>query len=94
MPAPSPDTPTEAADHTVQPAGRSAEENIADYAEASMNARGQSLTNPATAAAYTATLALAGQTLRGAVAQGLISEEQRVKLADLLAALENAPRHL
>lgn len=73
---------------------RSPEEGIADYAEAWMNAREHSLTVPITVAVYTATLGLAGQTLNGAVAQGIISEEQRAKLADLLNALEQAPGYL
>ena len=67
-------------------------EEIAEFAERWMNDRGQTLTSEETAATFTATLELVDHTLKGAAAQDIISENQRVKLAELLEAVGAAPR--
>lgn len=51
----------------------------------------RSLTNKDTAAVYLRTLDVVEHILRAAVAQELITEEQRLKLADLFDAAKQAP---
>jgi hypothetical protein len=65
---------------------------LADDMEKAFNAIGRSLTNDETAAVYARTLALVEHTLRGAAATGILTEEQRQALAELIDGMAQAPR--
>ncbi|WP_166520557.1 hypothetical protein [Streptomyces leeuwenhoekii] len=65
---------------------------VADDMEKAFNAIGRSLTNDETAAVYARTLALVAHTLRGAAATGIVTEQQREALAELIDGMAQAPR--
>jgi hypothetical protein len=67
---------------------------LANDAEAFFNAVGRSLTDPQAAAVYTRTIGFVGHILDGAVAQGILTQQQRDELAVLLVGLMEAPRHV
>lgn len=66
-------------------------EGVADYVEGWFNSVERSLSDEETTAVYLRTLDVVEHILHGAVAQELISEEQRIKLTDLLDAARKAP---
>ena len=71
-------------------------ESVADYVERWFNEEWfdgvqRSLSNEETAAVFLRTVDLFQHILKGAVASGIIDEEQRAKLADLLDAARQAP---
>jgi hypothetical protein len=70
---------------------RTLAEQFADEMEASFHSIERTLTDPGTAAVYTLTLRLVERLLEGAEAQHIISDEQRGKLAGLLAGMKEAP---
>jgi HPt (histidine-containing phosphotransfer) domain-containing protein len=67
---------------------------LADDMEKAFNAIGRSLTNNETAAVYARTLALVEHTLRGAAATGIVTEQQRQAIAELIDGMAQAPRFL
>lgn len=71
--------------------GRTGREGVADFVESWFNQVERSLTNEETAAVFLRSTEFFEHILRGAVAQDLITEEQRVKLNDLLDAARDAP---
>lgn len=77
-----------------QPLQRSSEEQFADDIEATFNRIGRTLTDDDTEAVYQQTLDIAIHVLRGAHAQGLITEEQRQALTELYEGLKQAPANL
>lgn len=64
---------------------------LADTSEKSFNARGLTLTDDDTAAAYTLTLELVEKALEGAQVQNIIDGTQREKLAALINGMKAAP---
>ena len=78
-------------DHGPRP-DRTPLELVADDVEVWLNAIRESLTDERTAAVYVRTLEFVEHILHGAVAQEMITEQQRSELADLLAAAKQAPR--
>lgn len=70
---------------------RSDLEDIADYVESWFNQVQRSLANEETAAVFLRSAEFFGHILKGAVAQDLITEEQRIQLTDLLDAARDAP---
>jgi hypothetical protein len=70
---------------------RTLAEQFADEMEAAFNSIGRTLTDPDTTEGYTLTLRLVERLLEGAEAQDIISEQQRHKLAGLLAGMKTAP---
>ncbi|CAK7288594.1 hypothetical protein [Streptomyces misionensis] len=71
---------------------RSAAELFADDIEVSFNAISQSLTDPATAAAFLKTLDIWERALEGAHATGLIDEQQLTQLLGVVEGMRQAPR--
>lgn len=66
---------------------------VADDMERIFNGAGRrTLTDEETAAVYGITLGIVEHALRGSVASGIITEEQRAELAELLKGLKEAPR--
>ncbi|MYW49631.1 hypothetical protein [Streptomyces sp. SID161] len=71
-----------------------AERQVAEHVEKTFNATGRTLSDDETAAAYRITLGLVQDTLHGATASDIVTEEQRETLAILLAGMSEAPRHV
>lgn len=69
-------------------------ELVADDMEGWFNSVQRSLSNEETAAVFVRSCEIFDHILKGAVAQQLITEEQRLKLADLLEAAKKAPDHI
>ena len=69
-------------------------ELVADDIEVWLNGIRESLTDERTAAIYVRTLEFVEHILHGAVAQDLITEQQRSELAGLLDAVKQAPDHV
>jgi len=67
---------------------------LADYLETSFNSAGHTLSDPETAEVFTHTMRLVAHTLRGATAQGILSEEQRQEIDVLLTGMTDALRHV
>ena len=66
---------------------------LAEDMEKAFNANGnRTLTDPETASVYMLTLGLVDHALKGSVATGIISEEQRAELDVLISGLKEAPR--
>lgn len=70
---------------------RTGREGVADFVEGWFNQVERSLSNEETAAVFLRSAEFFEHILRGAVAQDLITEEQRLKLNDLLDAARDAP---
>lgn len=70
---------------------RSDLEGVADFVEKWFNDIEVTLTDPAAAAVFVRTVDFVDHILHGAVAQQIITEEERVKLSDLLDAARQAP---
>ena len=66
-------------------------ELVADDVEKWFYAVHRSLTDEDTAAVYVRTLEVVDHILKGAVAQNMITEQQRMELAELLDAAKQAP---
>lgn len=66
-------------------------EQVADFYESWFNAVKRTLADQETAAVYLRTVDVFEHILKGAVAQDLITEEQRIQLTDLLDAARHAP---
>jgi hypothetical protein len=62
--------------------------------EQAFNAAGRTLTDQETAAVYSHTLSIVKHLLRGAAAQGVISDGQRNELWIMLDGVRDAPHHL
>jgi hypothetical protein len=67
-------------------------ESFADSIETSFNEIEQSLTNPATAAAFLRTLDVWERALQGSEATGIISAEQLAELTEVIRGMRQAPR--
>jgi hypothetical protein len=70
---------------------RSDLEGVADFVESWFNQVERSLADEETAAVFLRSADFFGHILKGAVAQDLITEDQRIKLNDLLDAARHAP---
>lgn len=67
---------------------------LADDMEKAFNSTGRSLSNDETAAVFVHSLALVEHTLKGAAANGIITDEQREHLTALLEGMRAAPRYV
>ena len=68
---------------------------VAEHVEKVFNAAGdRTLSNPETALVYVTTLGAVQHTLHGAAASGIISEQQRARLAGLIAGMAEAPGYI
>lgn len=73
---------------------RSMEQQFADDIEAHFNAVDCTLTDAGTVLIFVQTLTVVGRVLDGAQAQGIISEQERLHLADLMDALKTVPEQI
>lgn len=89
--APTPPTPTPS-----EPDARAASilSMLADDMEKAFNGTGRTLTDNETAAVFVHSLALVQHTLKGAAVNGLITDEQRDHLTELIEGMRAAPRHV
>ncbi|MFD8777478.1 hypothetical protein [Streptomyces sp. NPDC059916] len=78
---------TSGPDHTGPDEGR---RRFAEHLELTYNAADLTLTDPRTAAAFRTAMDIAVTVTAGALAQGLIGDEQQKALAELLAGTKEA----
>lgn len=86
------DTPHDPGRGNTPPSKPSPLELFASSIETSFNEIQQSLTNPATAAAFLRTLAEVERALRGSQANGIIDAQQLAELTEVIRGMQQAPR--